>query len=76
MEYIRNDRKSYHNFSLGNVTVKQKQEEIQVFPVESRFVEPTFTGKRNNIKKKRVSTRALGTNPRAKGTNPRATIIT
>ena len=32
----------------------------------------TSIGEKQTIKKKRVSTRALGTNPRAKGTNPRA----
>jgi hypothetical protein len=34
----------------------------------------TSIGEKQPIKKKRVSTRALGTNPRAKGTNPRAKV--
>ncbi len=62
-----------HNANLGNIIVSNKKpEEIKIFPVETRFVEPTFTGSIKKGRKPRKSTRALGTNPRAKGTNPNA----
>jgi len=51
--------------------LNSQTKETPIFPVETRFVEPTFVGTLPKARKKRVSTRALGTNPRAKGTNPR-----
>lgn len=56
------------------VSLGKPKREKQIFPVEIRYVEPTFTGTRIDTyrRKPRISTRALGTNPRAKGTNPRA----
>jgi hypothetical protein len=41
-----------------------------IYPVTITYKEPTSTV--TVIKRKRKSSRALGTNPRAKGTNPRA----
>jgi hypothetical protein len=47
--------------------VKEQEQDQPAQEVITRFFEPTM-----KPRKKRVSTRALGTNPRAKGTNPRA----
>lgn len=52
--------------------IREEQQPQAVNPVEIRYTEPTFFGERKPIKNKRVSKRALGTNPRALGTNPRS----
>ena len=83
-----NKRKKLKGFDLGNVTdygmtklqhkhyrnkLRTETKEIPVFPVEISYKEPNPDLKiEKPIKRKRKSTRALGTNPRAKGTNPRA----
>ena len=81
------ERKRFRKFNAGNVIdykmtssehkeyrqkLRTQTKEIPVFPVETKFVEPTYTGPAIKRKKSRKSTRADGTNPRAKGTNPRA----
>jgi hypothetical protein len=62
---------SRHKLGCPKKKIKDIQENNQYeFPVEIRFVEPTFKGELPKTRK-RKSTRALGTNPRSKGTNPR-----
>jgi hypothetical protein len=52
--------------------IKEEEQSQTVSPIQIRYTEPTFFGERKPIKNKRVSKRALGTNPRALGTNPRS----
>jgi hypothetical protein len=47
--------------------IKQEIQAQPVHEVTTKYFTPTM-----KPRKRRVSTRALGTNPRAKGTNPRA----
>lgn len=51
--------------------ISKEEEQLIENPVYVRLIEPKPITK---PRKRRVSTRALGTNPRAKGTNPRAKI--
>lgn len=47
--------------------IKEEEQAQPVNEVVTKYFKPTM-----KPRKRRVSTRALGTNPRAKGTNPRA----
>jgi len=66
------------NYEKGaRYSLRSQTKKAPIFPVEISYKEPNPNlvipeRKTKPVRKKRVSTRALGTNPRAKGTNPRA----